>query len=133
MKNTGNKPRSKTSGMSKCGIDYDCKSQYLVLSKLEPLFWLHKHEIIKVDINSIDVATSPTGRGWHVRFNADLKGIPQRAIELMAGDDPWRHAFSLHRGEREQSPLFHHKWKNGKKYSEKHNAQMTKRVKEAFK
>jgi len=127
---TKNRQKSKTTGGIKgYGIDYDFKSQYMVLSRLEPLIWLHKRGTIKV--KNIAVYTSPSGRGWHVRFDCDCN-IPRRVIELMGGDDPWRHAYSVDRGEHDNAPLFQHKYKSGTKYSEKYNEQMTERVKKAF-
>jgi len=117
------------------GIDYDFRSQNLVLSKLEPLAWLVHHGLVKV--SKVKVFTSPSGRGWHVRMQVVLwitARMTQRELELACGDDPFRHCFSWYRGEAEdETPLFEFKRKKGVWYHEKYNAQMTKRVKELLK
>jgi hypothetical protein len=116
------------------GIDYDFRSQHMVLSRLEPLAWLVHRGLVKV--SKVKVLTSPSGRGWHVRMTVTLLGacMTQRELELACGDDPFRHCFSWYRGETgDETPLFERKKKKGVWYHEKYNAQMTKRVKELLK
>jgi len=115
------------------GIDYDFRSQNMVLSKLEPMAWLVNHGLVKV--SGVRVLTSPSGRGWHVRMKVTLlKGsMTQRELELACGDDPFRHCFSWYRGETgDETPLFEFKRKKGVWYHENYNEQMTKRVEAMF-
>lgn len=116
--------------MVSIGIDYDFRSQNMVLARLEPLKWLVDHNVIRV--HQVLVSTSPTGRGWHVRLKINAPvAISQRELELVAGDDPFRHAFSWARGESaDETPLFEKKKKGGVWYHEKQNLQMTIRVRE---
>jgi hypothetical protein len=115
------------------GIDYDFPSMNMVCAKLEPLVWLC-HQM-RWKASKIKAFVSPSGKGWHIRLT--LPGPithSQRALELIAGDDPWRHCYSIARNEAPwQTPLFEVKIKgDGKPGKEKYHRAMSKRIMEMF-
>lgn len=120
----------KQTSMSGLGIDYDFRSQWQLLASMEVLTYLHRARVIR--LTNVRVYTSPSGRGWHVRFDARAD-CPKRVLELLGRGDAWPHAFAMRREHdrperRGDTPLFHTKWRNGVKGEEKYNGQMTKRL-----
>ena len=114
------------------GLDYDFKSVYLLQHSIYPLVRLHSNKIIRV--YNIKVYVSPSGSGWHVRFDVMAPSyMTRREIELIGGDDIGRHVVSLLRGDIECSNLFEVKTKNGEHHAEKYAPEITRRVKEQFK
>ena len=120
------------------GIDYDFPSMNMVCAKLEPLVWLVKHKNWKVE--KVQAFISPSGKGWHIRiqimsgwFCNGPNEFEQRAYELMAGDDPWRHAYSMARGEMpHETPLFEVKCKGKTIGKEQYHRKFSKRIREMF-
>lgn len=123
------------SSSSMFGIDYDFRSMNRACYAFEPLAYLHTHGFI--NIVKLKAYTSPSGKGFHIR--GEYTGAPslfsQRVMELLAGDDPWRHVFSIMRNEAPwETPLFQAKGKRCVKCGhiqageEKYNAELTSRL-----
>jgi hypothetical protein len=102
---------------------------------MEVLCYLHCCKVIR--ITTVRVYTSPSGRGWHVRFDC-ISNQPKRVLELLGGGDRWPHAYAMRRHQEhpervDDTPLFETKWRNDVKGKEKFNSQMTKRLRRELK
>jgi len=108
-------------------IDIDKRSQYYLLYCLEPLAYLHKRKVIRV--SNLKVYSSPSGKGWHVRYSV-LTPFNVSILNLIGGDDIWRATYNL---ECKTDTLFSYKEKNGVVGVEKFNSKLTKRARGMFK
>lgn len=105
----------------------------MVMFHLEPLVKLHRAGYIRM--YHIKAYISPSGTGWHVRFDCDTKGrYTTMELQMLGGDDAWRYVFNAIEGFGNVPPLFDGKIREGGALGEeKYNAAMTKRIREAFK